>query len=98
MPTRDNILHLESLLEATTSLIETKRVVDNVEYDIRVLKDRLGIRESQGPEGQAAAGDNMEIDRDAVGEDERSQSVLSTKSSRGRKHVRLSNQICLLEN
>ncbi|KAG6911253.1 hypothetical protein DXG01_003120 [Tephrocybe rancida] len=84
MPTRDNITQLESLLEATTALVETKRVVDKVEYDIRILKGRLGMRESQGAESQPS-GDIMDVDEaidggEAIGEDGRAQSVVSTRS------------------
>ncbi|KAG5648906.1 hypothetical protein DXG03_000255 [Asterophora parasitica] len=95
MPTRDNIMQLESLLEATTSLVEIKRVVDKVEYDIRVLKTRLGMRESQGVEGRP--GEAMDVDEghegDVVGEDGRAQSVLSTRSARSRKQTRRSMSI-----
>lgn len=84
MPTRDNIALLESLLEATTALVETKRVVDKVEYDINVLKARLGMRESS--EG-APATYAMDVDDGNDGDlanDGRAQSVVSTRS---RKHV-----------
>lgn len=92
MPTRDNIAQLESLLEATTALVETKRVVDKVEYDIRLLKSRLGMRESQDAEGEAVTADAMEVDEgydggEGVGEDGRANSVVSTRSARSRKHV-----------
>ncbi|GLB33978.1 putative SANT/Myb-like domain of DAMP1 [Lyophyllum shimeji] len=85
MPTRDNIMALEALVEATTTLVETKRMVDKVEYDIRILKSRLGMRESQGAEGQPAATDAMDVDEgndggEVVGEDGRAQSVVSTRS------------------
>ncbi|KAG6854886.1 hypothetical protein C0991_012076 [Blastosporella zonata] len=83
MPTRDNIMQLESLLEATTALVETKRVADKVEYDIRLLKGRLGMRDSQGAEGPPP--DGMDIDEsndgaEMIGEDGRAQSVVSTRS------------------
>ncbi|KAG6903468.1 hypothetical protein C0995_005491 [Termitomyces sp. Mi166 len=83
MPTRDNIMQLESLLDATAALIETKRLVDKVEYDIRILKSRLGMRESQGAESQPT-GDHMDVDEpndgEVIGEDGRAQSVVSTRS------------------
>ncbi|KAG9317493.1 hypothetical protein JVU11DRAFT_1696 [Chiua virens] len=47
MPTRENCARLESLIDATTALIETKKVMDKVDQEIRVLKARLGIRESE---------------------------------------------------
>ncbi|KAF5387728.1 hypothetical protein D9615_000555 [Tricholomella constricta] len=98
MPTRDNIMQLESLLEATTALVETKRVVDKVDYDIRVLKSRLGMRESQGAEGRPGGTEAMDVDEghdgaEVVGEDGRAQSVLSTRSARSRKHTRRSMSI-----
>ncbi|KAH0587771.1 hypothetical protein H2248_006528 [Termitomyces sp. 'cryptogamus'] len=93
MPTRDNIMQLESLLDATAALIETKRLVDKVEYDIRLLKGRLGMRESQGAESQPT-GDHMDVDEpndgEVIGEDGRAQSVVSTRS---RKQARRSMSI-----
>lgn len=96
MPTRENCAHLESLLEATTALVETKRVADKVDYDIQVLKDRLGRRASQGADGEShensGNGSTMDVDETerAEGEiegDGRAQSVVSTRSARSRKHV-----------
>lgn len=100
MPTRENCAQFEALLEATTALVETKRVVDKVEYDIQVLKGQLGMRTSQpaegedGGEGEDAGGgdsktngDSMEVDDAPENEDERAQSVVSTRSGRSRKHV-----------
>ncbi|KAJ7577338.1 hypothetical protein C8J56DRAFT_1113331 [Mycena floridula] len=46
MPTRDNSMLLESLLDATVALIETKKAVDKVDFDIGVAKERLGLRNS----------------------------------------------------
>lgn len=98
MPTRENTAQLEALLDATTALVETKRVVDKVEYDIQVLKNRLGMRENS----QAATDVEMkqEGSGDADGsnlgeaggeneeaEDRRAQSVMSARSARNRKHV-----------
>jgi DNA methyltransferase 1-associated protein 1 len=91
MPTRDNILYLESLIDATTALVETKKFVDKMDYDIRVLKGRLGMSDGQGDGG----GDEMAIDdggdEEPVGDDGRAQSVLSARSAgaRNRKHVSL---------
>lgn len=87
MPTRDNCAQLEVLIEAATGLLETKKVVDRVEQDIRVLKARLISKEgSLGAEENA-----MDVDQETSGEGEavdgRSQSVLSTRSGRGRKNV-----------
>jgi len=61
MPTRDNVAQLEALLDATTHLIEAKRQVDKVDYDIQVLKNRLGLRE-QSQSGEGREGDAMDLD------------------------------------
>lgn len=91
MPTRDNIALLESLLEATTALVEIKRVVDKAEYDSNVLKTRLGMRESSGAEGEGGtatyAMDIDDVNDGDTARDGRAQSVVSTKSARSRKHV-----------
>ena len=93
MPTRDNCTQLESLLDATTALIETKKVVDRVEQDIRVLKARLGIRESESVDRDAKESTPMDVDeskedRDGDGEHKgRAESVASARSGRGRKQV-----------
>jgi len=100
MPTRDTTAQLESLIDATTALVETKRIVDKVEYDIRVLKSRLGMRESEGVEEGRGANDadGMDVDEgneggETVGDDGRAQSVVSTRSARSRKHARRSMSI-----
>lgn len=93
MPTRDNVAQLESLLEATMALIEMKRVVDKVDYDIQVLRSRLGLKEDQGGgTGEDTKGDGMDVDESVAegeaGEDERAQSIVSVRSARGsRKQV-----------
>lgn len=91
MPTRENCSQLESLLDATTALIETKKVVDRVEQDIRVLKARLGISESESADRDAQDSSPMDVDEsreDKDGEgDGRAQSVVSARSGRGRKQV-----------
>jgi DNA methyltransferase 1-associated protein 1 len=93
MPTRENCGRLESLIEASAALIDTKKTVDRVEQDIRVLRVRLG-RQSDGPEEDGKEGTPMEVDGGAGvdGEGElkdggRAQSIVSTRSGRGRKQV-----------
>lgn len=89
MPTRENSSHLESLLDATTTLIETKKAVDRVEQDIRVIKARLGISESEGADKESSPMDVDESKEDKGGEREgRAQSIVSARSGRGRKQVR----------
>ncbi|OJA09305.1 hypothetical protein AZE42_03129 [Rhizopogon vesiculosus] len=93
MPTRENCARLESLIEASTALIDTKKIVDRVEQDIRVLRVRLG-RQSEGPEEDTKEGTPMEVEGGADGEGEvkpevdgRAQSIVSTRSGRGRKQA-----------
>ncbi|KAJ7765063.1 hypothetical protein DFH07DRAFT_867200 [Mycena maculata] len=99
MPTQGNVALLEGLIEAATALVETKKVVDKVEYDIQVLKNRLGM---QGPATKMEETDGgMEVDEggdadgdgEGEGEDGRAQSVVSTRSARSRKHARRSMSI-----
>lgn len=90
MPTRDNVAQLESLLEATMALIEMKRVVDKVDYDIEVLRAQLGLKEGQENENSMTEG--MDVDEKIVdseaGKDGRAQSIVSVRSGRGsRKQV-----------
>ena len=101
MPTRENCAHLESLLEAAAALVETKKLVDKVDMELKVAKSRLGNASENG-EGSANGGGGggkgtpgpMDVDEDAEGEQEepidgsgRGQSVVSTRSARGRKQV-----------
>ncbi|KAJ6598891.1 hypothetical protein DFH09DRAFT_17877 [Mycena vulgaris] len=102
MPTQGNVVLLEALLDATASLVDTKKVVDKVEYDIEVLRSRLGMQGSapKVEEGDGSA-DAMEVDdgndaegeADGEGEDGRAQSVVSTRSARSRKQTRRSMSI-----
>ncbi|KAF8917861.1 hypothetical protein CPB85DRAFT_1430939 [Mucidula mucida] len=67
------------------------KVLDKTEYDIKVLKERLGMRESTVVEGDDSASvadgasDIVMLDEGAVDELGRSQSVVSTRSTRSRK-------------
>lgn len=86
MPTKDNCVRLESLLEATTALVETKRQVDRIEQEIRVAQERLGQGSAEGDAEGDDADDAMDVDEQ--GEDEgRAESVVSTRSGRARKQV-----------
>jgi len=98
VPTRENVAQFESLLDATTALIETKRLIDKADYDIKVLRNRLELREkSQSVDGETKTESNDAIGVDYTqgdgdgdieeGDDGRGQSVVSTKSGRNRKHV-----------
>ncbi|KAJ7682622.1 hypothetical protein DFH06DRAFT_1278180 [Mycena polygramma] len=100
MPTQGNVALLEGLLEATSTLVETKKVVDKVEFDIQVLKNRLGMQGAPKTEETDGGIDAMEVDDgndadgdadgEGEGEDGRAQSVVSTRSARSRKHTRRS--------
>ena len=89
MPTRDNCAHLESLLEAASALVETKKQVDRIEQEMRVLQERLG-KSSEGGDEEAMDVDEGEGEGGDANEDGRAQSVVSTRSgrsSRERKQV-----------
>ncbi|KAJ7016564.1 hypothetical protein C8F04DRAFT_1342048 [Mycena alexandri] len=74
----------QQLMDAKAVLVETKKVVDKVEYDIQVLKNRLGMQSA------VDGGDDADGDADGEGQDGRAQSVVSTRSARSRKHARRS--------
>lgn len=90
MPTHANCQRLESVTDAATNLIELKRVLDKVNLDIEVLKNRLQLREDGGDSASVADATEMDDRGDTAepeGENGRSQSVLSARSTRSRKHV-----------
>ncbi|KAK1231813.1 swr complex subunit [Marasmius sp. AFHP31] len=100
MPTKENCALLDSLLEATTALVETKKVVDKVEYDIKVLRSQLESRDPDDAEmdngdGTASVADGMEFDDGDVETQRngRAESVASARSSRSRKLGRRSMSI-----
>jgi len=101
MPTRDNCQQLENLIDAASALIETKKLVDKVEQDIRIAKERLAMPDDGADEagdGEGAA-TPMDVDGSLEGGDgdgdgdERAQSVVSTRSTRSRKQTRRSMSI-----
>ena len=101
MPTRENVVQFESLLDSATALIEIKRLVDKADYDIKVSRNRLGLREKSQSVGDVEPkmenDDAMDIDytqgEDIEEGDGRGESVVSGRS---RKHVSgPSNQILL---
>lgn len=81
MPTRDNCALLESLIDATSSLVEMKKQVDRIDHEIRVAQERLVSRNTEGQDVE------MDVDEE-VGEDGRGQSVVSTRSGRSTKAPR----------
>ncbi|KAJ4478313.1 hypothetical protein J3R30DRAFT_3657575 [Lentinula aciculospora] len=96
MPTVTNCQLLESVIDAATNLVELKKVLDKVNLDIEILKNRLDLREDGGD--GASVGDAMDIEdrgetAEPEGENERSQSVMSARSTRSRKHTRRSMSI-----
>ncbi|KAF7792812.1 hypothetical protein EIP86_003911 [Pleurotus ostreatoroseus] len=95
MPTKDNCGLLESLLDATSSLVEMKKQMDRLDHEIRVAQERLAARNAEGNEDHAEG--DMEVDEDAdadaegvevTGEDTREQSVVSARSARSTKAAR----------
>jgi DNA methyltransferase 1-associated protein 1 len=87
MPTRDTLAQHEALLQAITALVETKKVADHMDQEIRTAKIRLGMRESEPP-GETP----MDVDEDgqapATLVEGRAQSGVSTRSGRSRRQVR----------
>ena len=69
MPTRENLLHLESLIEATTLLLETRKNVDRVENEIRVMKGQMLRRDEQlgGGDGGEVP---MDVDQEVVADED----------------------------
>jgi DNA methyltransferase 1-associated protein 1 len=91
MPTADNLKFLEALLDETVKLLDLKKHVDKIEYDINVAKQRLGMQ-TDGFEIQPPVDNSMDVDddsREVIGEDGRAQSVISGSGRGGRKHVGL---------
>ncbi|KAJ7904687.1 hypothetical protein B0H14DRAFT_3079504 [Mycena olivaceomarginata] len=93
MPTQANVALLEGLLDATASLVDTKKVVDKVETGwgcrgaAKTEETDGGMDGMNVDDGNDADGD---ADGDGEGEDGRAQSVVSTRSARSRKHNRRS--------
>ncbi|KAF7332045.1 Myb-like domain-containing protein [Mycena kentingensis (nom. inval.)] len=91
MPTMANITHLENVMDAAASLVETKKNVDRVEFEIEMLQGRLGMQ-TGGPKTEDGGGtDAMEVDdADGEAEDGRAQSVVSTRSRKQRRSMSIS--------
>jgi DNA methyltransferase 1-associated protein 1 len=47
MPTRQNVSQLELLFEAAEALLDTKRAMDRVDQEVRVLKQQLALRNGE---------------------------------------------------
>lgn len=96
MPTRDTLAQYEMLIEAATALVETKKIVDRVEQEIRVARARLDMRASAsdggvgGDGGGSGAQTPMDVDEEPGSRSQsrgqeggtRAQSVVSTRSGR----------------
>ena len=85
-------------MKVSTTLVELKELVDMVEYDIKVLKTRLGNRVGAVADAGALpteeSGEVLPLAPpaetvDAELADGRAQSVVSTRSGRSRKHIRV---------
>lgn len=91
MPTRENCQRLEGLLEATTALVETKKLVDKIDQEIKTAQERIGQGSAEGDaDGERERDvDGMDVDEDGEGSPEggRAQSVASTRSARNKKTV-----------
>jgi DNA methyltransferase 1-associated protein 1 len=95
-------MQLEGVMDAASTLVETKKVVDRVDQEIRTLKMRLG--ENADGEGDADAegsavgetpttGTPMDVDGGEAEEDSpdgRAQSVMSSVSMKGRSRKAVS--------
>ncbi|KAF5333479.1 hypothetical protein D9611_002640 [Ephemerocybe angulata] len=95
MPTKENCAQLEGLLEAVTAMLETKKHLDKVDYDIQVLKKQLGMKTGEGDgdgEGSVKREETMDVDNpqdtETDGNEGRGQSVMSVRSVRSRKKSR----------
>lgn len=94
MPTKENIQHLEGLLDAAGVLIDTKKAVDRIDQEIRTQKKLLGLvgenDEADGGEeedeggGEKETAEGMEVDREAsAGEAERQVRGSGSKTKEG---------------
>lgn len=71
MPTRENLVHLESLIDAATLLLETKKNVDRVEHDIRLMMGRIAVARRDEQLGGGEGGEiPMDVDQEAVADDD----------------------------
>ncbi|GJJ07086.1 hypothetical protein Clacol_001285 [Clathrus columnatus] len=68
MPTKENVQRLETLIEATTTMIDMKKAVDRLDHEIRTHKKLLGLITSEDGadpgqgEGSAEPGDTRDGD------------------------------------
>jgi DNA methyltransferase 1-associated protein 1 len=90
MPTRGNLGAYEALVEAATQLVEAKKATDRLEQDVRVARQRLGMRDegAQAGEGEGVGADGDE-DGAPGAQGQRAGSVASSRSVRSRKAVSL---------
>ncbi|KAL5487600.1 SWC4 [Sanghuangporus weigelae] len=103
MPTFENVQQLEQLLSAAGALVETKKVVDRVDHEIRVLKARLaekegtiGNEEGDGGDQKPDAADENDaddLDADADGETDRAVSQAPSTKSSIRKGIKRSGSV-----
>ncbi|KAL7282633.1 LOW QUALITY PROTEIN: hypothetical protein ACG7TL_004105 [Trametes sanguinea] len=89
MPTRDNIARLEAVIHDAGIVVEKKKTLDKLDQDIATMKARLAALRGEATEEDAGSVPQtpMEVEEgpDESVVDGRAQSVLSTKSARGRK-------------
>ena len=74
MPTYDNVQHLDQLLNAAVALVDTRKLVERVEQDIRIYKERIALKEGRANENGDAEGETQkkegEEDADGSGDDD----------------------------
>lgn len=71
MPTRENLLHLESLIDATTLLLDIRKNVDKVEQDIRVMMGMVAKVKRDEQLGDGEGGEEpMDVDQEGMADDD----------------------------
>ncbi|EJD01618.1 uncharacterized protein FOMMEDRAFT_126683, partial [Fomitiporia mediterranea MF3/22] len=107
MPTLENCAQLEQLVNAACALVDTKKTVDRVEQEIRVLQARLAEKEGtngnneNGGSGGNGNGNRMDVDEndgddpdaDADGETDRAVSLAPSARSSVRKGMKRSGSV-----
>ena len=93
MPTRENVVQLEALYEAANALVDTKKVIDRVEQEICMMKEkkngRTSLSRSETMDVDAETkNESEEVGKEAVNEDNgRAHSVSTSTRSAMRRRV-----------
>ena len=67
MPTRENLVAYEAVVDACAAIVDAKKGLDRIEQEIKTAKERLAIRDSQSQEGGGTPMDADGEEEDAVG-------------------------------